>query len=129
MSFSKKSLWMLLLTFTLALVLAACGEDDKEDTSTNTDDTGTENTDSGTTEENTATTGGDLVIAELSDAQSLDPHGSNDVSSSNVQSNIYETLVNRDADGNLVPGLAESWTQVDELTWEFKLIHQLGNSS
>ena len=121
MSFSKKSLWMLLLTFTLALVLAACSGDDEKDTSKNTDDTGTENTDSGTTEENTATTGGDLVIAENSDAKSLDPHGSNDVPSSNVQSSIYETLLNRDADGILVPGLAESWTQVDELTWEFKL--------
>lgn len=121
MSFSKKSLWMLLLTFTLALVLAACaGGDDSEDTSSDSGDTGTEtNTDSGTTEE--AAAGGDLIIAELSDASSLDPHGSNDVPSSNVQSNLYETLVNRNADGELVPGLAESWTQVDDLTWEFKL--------
>ena len=121
MSFSKKSLWMLLLTFTLALVLAACaGGDDSEDTSKDSGDTGTEtNTDSGTTEE--AAAGGDLIIAELSDASSLDPHGSNDVPSSNIQSNLYETLVNRDANGELVPGLAESWTQVDELTWEFKL--------
>lgn len=121
MSFSKKSLWMLLLTFTLALVLAACaGGDDSEDTSKDSGDTGTEtNTDSGTTEE--AAAGGDLIIAELSDASSLDPHGSNDVPSSNIQSNLYETLVNRDADGELVPGLAESWTQVDDLTWEFKL--------
>lgn len=121
MSFSKKSLWMLLLTFTLALVLAACGGDDKEDSSSGTGDTGSENTDSGQTEENTDASSGDLIIAELSDAQSLDPHGSNDVSSSNVQSNLYETLVNRDANGELVPGLAESWTQVDDLTWEFKL--------
>ncbi|MER2119355.1 MAG: glutathione ABC transporter substrate-binding protein [Solibacillus sp.] len=121
MSFSKKSLWMLLLTFTLALVLAACaGGDDSEDTSKDSGDTGTEtNTDSGTTEE--AAAGGDLIIAELSDASSLDPHGSNDVPSSNIQSNLYETLVNRDANGELVPGLAESWTQVDDLTWEFKL--------
>ncbi|MEK4387419.1 glutathione ABC transporter substrate-binding protein [Solibacillus sp. FSL W7-1464] len=121
MSFSKKSLWMLLLTFTLALVLAACaGGDDSEDTSTDSGDTGTEtNTDSGNTEE--AAAGGDLIIAELSDASSLDPHGSNDVPSSNVQSNLYETLVNRNADGELVPGLAESWTQVDDVTWEFKL--------
>lgn len=121
MSFSKKSLWMLLLTFTLALVLAACaGGNDSEDTSTDSGDTGTEtNTDSGTTEE--AAAGGDLIIAELSDASSLDPHGSNDVPSSNVQSNLYETLVNRNADGELVPGLAESWTQVDDVTWEFKL--------
>ncbi|WP_339196127.1 glutathione ABC transporter substrate-binding protein [Solibacillus sp. FSL R5-0449] len=121
MSFSKKSLWMLLLTFTLALVLAACaGGDDSEDTSSDSGDTGTEtNSDSGTTEE--AAAGGDLIIAELSDASSLDPHGSNDVPSSNIQSNLYETLVNRDADGELVPGLAESWTQVDDVTWEFKL--------
>ncbi|MBD8037907.1 MULTISPECIES: glutathione ABC transporter substrate-binding protein [Solibacillus] len=120
MSFSKKSLWMLLLTFTLALVLAACaGGDDSEDTS-KSEDTGTEtNTDSGTTDE--AAAGGDLIIAELSDASSLDPHGSNDVPSSNVQSNLYETLVNRDANGELVPGLADSWNQVDDLTWEFKL--------
>ncbi|WP_336046178.1 glutathione ABC transporter substrate-binding protein [Solibacillus ferritrahens] len=122
MSFSKKSLWMLLLTFTLALVLAACaGGDDSEDTSKG-EDTGTEtNTDSSTNDDAASEGGGDLIIAELSDAQSLDPHGSNDVSSSNVQSNIYETLVNRDANGELVPGLAESWTQVDDLTWEFKL--------
>lgn len=121
MSFSKKSLWMLLLTFTLALVLAACGGDDKEEPSSNSGDTGTENTDSGNTEENAEASGGDLIIAESSDAQSLDPHGSNDVPSSNVQSNLYETLVDRDANGELAPGLAESWIQVDDLTWEFKL--------
>lgn len=110
---------MLLLTFTLALVLAACAGGDDSEEATNSGDTET-NTDSGKTEENTAT-GGDLIIAELSDASSLDPHGSNDVPSSNVQSNLYETLVVRDANGELAPGLAESWTQVDELTWEFKL--------
>lgn len=119
MTFSKKSLWMLLLTFTLALVLAACSGGDDSEEATDSGNTET-NTDSGTTDE-TAAAGGDLIIAELSDASSLDPHGSNDVPSSNVQSNLYETLVVRDANGELAPGLAESWTQVDELTWEFKL--------
>jgi peptide/nickel transport system substrate-binding protein len=111
MKFSKKSLWLLLLTFTLALVLAACG--DKKD----------EGTDDGKTKggDDVVAAGGDLIIAELSDAQSLDPHGSNDVSSSNVQSNIYETLVIRDAKGELAPGLAESWTQINDTTFEFKL--------
>lgn len=117
MKFSKKSFWMLLLTFTLAFILAACNSDDGGDTTDGgTNDEGTE-TDGGTE----TAAGGDLIIAELSDAQSMDPHGSNDVSSSNVQSNIYETLVVRDANGDLAPGLAESWTQVDDLTWEFKL--------
>ncbi len=114
MKFSKKSLWMLLLTFAFALVLAACNSDD---------DGGSKSGDEGPDDDkgSEASAGGDLIIAELSDAQSLDPHGSNDVTSSNVQSNIYETLVVRDAKGELAPGLAESWTQVDELTWEFKL--------
>lgn len=107
---------MLLLTFTLALVLAACGDKDEEPSSTDEGKTGEE---TGGSEEVAA--GGDLVIAELSDASSLDPHGSNDVQSSNVQSNLYETLVIRNSAGELAPGLAESWTQVDDLTFEFKL--------
>lgn len=119
MTFSKKSLWLLFLTFTLALVLAACGGDDKEQSTSEPEKT--EGTESTSTEQTATKGGGDLIIAELSDANSLDPHGSNDVASSNVQTNLYETLVVRDDSGNLAPGLAESWNQVDELTWEFKL--------
>lgn len=118
MTFSKKSLWLLFLTLTLTLVLAACGSSDKEEAEkegTSNEGTKTEGTDT------SGESGGDLIIAELSDAQSLDPQGSNDVQSSNVQSNLFETLVIRDANGDLAPGLAESWTQVDDLTWEFKL--------
>ncbi len=118
MSLSKKSLWLILLTFVLAVVLAACNS---EDEATDTESTDTDTSTTEDTETETSTGGNDLIIAELSDAQSLDPHGSNDVQSSNVQSNIYETLVVRDTNGDLAPGLAESWTQVDDLTWEFKL--------
>ncbi|MEW6405314.1 MAG: ABC transporter substrate-binding protein, partial [Chloroflexota bacterium] len=34
---------------------------------------------------------------------------------------ILETLVKVDNDGNMVPSLAESWTQVDDTTWQFNL--------
>jgi peptide/nickel transport system substrate-binding protein len=34
---------------------------------------------------------------------------------------VLETLVKVDFDGNMVPSLAESWSQVDDTTWEFKL--------
>ncbi len=34
---------------------------------------------------------------------------------------ILETLVKVDFDGTLAPSLAESWKQVDDTTWEFKL--------
>lgn len=62
-----------------------------------------------------------LVVGMGADAVSLDPHRSNDQSSSRVRGHIYETLIAQDNDLNLIPGLAESWTQVDALTFEFKL--------
>ena len=116
MTVSKKSLWAFLMVLMLAMVLAACagGGGDEE-----TEETG--GTEDGTATEGEATEGGDLILAVLSDASSLDPHGSNDVPSSVVQENIYETLVSRDENNEIVPGLAESWEQVDETTWSFQL--------
>ncbi len=110
----QRSFLMLLLVGLLSVVLAACaGGSDKD--SNDSSDKSDESTDKKAVE------GGDLVIAVLSDAQSLDPAGSNDSPSSVVQANIYETLVTRNDDNELEPGLAESWEAVDELTWEFKL--------
>lgn len=124
MAINKKSLWFLLLTLILALFLAACagGSDSEESTDDPAEETeGTEGTEDGEGTENAGAEGGDLILAVLSDASSLDPHGSNDVPSSVVQANIYETLVNRDENNEIVPGLAESWEQVDDTTWSFKL--------
>ncbi|WP_438316252.1 glutathione ABC transporter substrate-binding protein [Sporosarcina sp. FA9] len=118
--------WLLVLVLAMAMILAACagGSDSKDkDTSKEPDkekDKDTEEVD----EEEDATEddgGGDLVIAVLSDASSLDPAGSNDVPSSVVQANIFETLVNRDDDNNIIEGLAESWEAIDDTTYEFKL--------
>ncbi len=64
-------------------------------------------------------TGGDLIIASLSDAVSLDPHGSNDVPSAKVCYNIYESLVYFDQNSELQPLLATAWEAVDDRTWEF----------
>ncbi len=64
---------------------------------------------------------GDLVIASLSDAVSLDPHGSNDVPSAKVAYNIYESLVYFDENSELQPLLATDWEAVDDVTWEFTL--------
>ncbi|MCG1010808.1 glutathione ABC transporter substrate-binding protein [Salinicoccus sp. ID82-1] len=52
---------------------------------------------------------------------SLDPHAANDGYSLYVMINIYETLVRMNQDLELEPGLAESYEQVDDTTWEFKL--------
>ncbi len=36
---------------------------------------------------------------------------------------IYDSLVGRDTDSHWVPGLADSWTALDDLSWEFRLRH------
>lgn len=106
-----------MLVFALSFVLAACAggsdsstDDEKKDDTSKGEDTATETVE-----------GGELVLAVLSDASSLDPAGSNDVPSSVVQANIYETLVNRDDENNIIEGLATEWEAIDDSTYEFKL--------
>ena len=84
---------LILLTFALVLVLAACGNDDESTDKTTDSGTETETaTDTNTNTETDNAQGGELVIEVLSEADELDPHGSNDVPSSNVQRNLYVTL-------------------------------------
>lgn len=109
----KKSFLLFILLVTSVMVIAACGSDDS--------DTGNETGTGEETGEQVASEGGDLIIAEHSDAVSLDPHGSNDTPSSNVAFNIYEALVTQNQDMELEPGLAYDWEMIDDLTWEFKL--------
>lgn len=107
----RKIYWILFLLFASVFALAACsGGSEENTTSNNSEQLASE-----------STSGGDLVLAVASDPTSLDPHGANDIPSSVVQENIYETLVNTDDNSEIIPGLAKSWEPVDELTWSFKL--------
>lgn len=54
---------------------------------------------------------------------SLDPHLASEWVSVAVNSNIYESLVRLDPDLGVAPGLAESWTNPDELTCVLELKH------
>ncbi|EZH67443.1 hypothetical protein DH09_05810 [Bacillaceae bacterium JMAK1] len=65
--------------------------------------------------------GGELLLAMPSDAVTLDPHRSNDIPSNIVSTNLYERLIETDEDMNFIPGLANSYEQIDETTWEFEL--------
>jgi peptide/nickel transport system substrate-binding protein len=62
-----------------------------------------------------------IVIAQGTDAASLDPQRQNDAFTTSILSNIFDTLIYRDADLNLVPGLATGWTLIDDTTWEVTL--------
>lgn len=62
-----------------------------------------------------------LVVAAAADARSIDPHGAGDSSSVMAVVPVIETLVANDAEGALVPALAESWEQMDNKSWKFNL--------
>jgi oligopeptide transport system substrate-binding protein len=57
-----------------------------------------------------------LHIGNGAELQSLDPHRSEDVASSNVHRDIFEGLVSEAPNGDLIPGAAESWTRSDDGT-------------
>ena len=63
----------------------------------------------------------DFKVAMSSPPTSMDPHFQNITTNANVIEHMFEPLVMRSADGKLAPGLAESWSLVNGLTWEFKL--------
>jgi len=63
----------------------------------------------------------DFKLAMSSPPTSLDPHFYNLFPNLNVSDHVFETMVKMDADSRVIPGLAESWSLVNNLTWEFKL--------
>ena len=63
----------------------------------------------------------DLRIGLLAEPTSIDPHFHNLTPNDSALSHIYERLVTSDEKGELIPGLAQSWTQPDEKTWRFNL--------
>src|SRR5690606_13355708 len=62
-----------------------------------------------------------ITVAQGVDTESGDAAHLNATPSINVGMAIYDRLVDRDAEGNFVPGLAVEWGPVDDTTWEFKL--------
>jgi peptide/nickel transport system substrate-binding protein len=66
--------------------------------------------------------GGDFVFGQEANVNSLDAMTSSAVSTRNSTMNIFETLVTRDDDNNLIPDLADSVTETtDHLSFTFKL--------
>ncbi len=63
-----------------------------------------------------------ITVAIGSEPSTLDPQLRDDGGERQVNDNIYEALMARTSVGELVPGLAtDAPTQIDELTWEFRL--------
>ncbi|MCP4767522.1 MAG: oligopeptide ABC transporter substrate-binding protein OppA [Gammaproteobacteria bacterium] len=63
----------------------------------------------------------ELVRGNMTEPASLDPHVTEGVPESHLIRDLLEGLVNQDADGGTVPGVAESWETSDNKTFLFHL--------
>lgn len=63
----------------------------------------------------------EIVRGNGTEVASLDPHKTEGVPESHVIRDLLEGLVNQDADGNTIPGVAERWETSDNQTYTFYL--------
>jgi peptide/nickel transport system substrate-binding protein len=61
----------------------------------------------------------ELTIARAASPAGMDPGFLREPAT--LVDNVFDTLVGRDAELKLVPGLALNWTAIDPTTWEFRL--------
>lgn len=66
--------------------------------------------------------GGTLVAATIDKPVNMDPAFGELYSSIQVYDNVFAKLVYVGRDYELLPGLATSWQQLDDTTWEFNLV-------
>lgn len=107
----------------LGLVASACGGDDSNGVTEPTSAPGTDApSDTDPPDSGDPVEGAAITIALGSEPTSLDPHIVDDGGERAVNDNVYETLLARTPDGELVPSLAVDLpTQIDDTTWEFTL--------
>lgn len=108
-----KKLWLFVLLMLALLIFVACSdkdsEGDAEDTNPGKAETGDENDRT-------------LTIAIGADMVTFDVHDHINTSTEAIHVNMFNYLVKRDNEtGEIVPDLAESFENIDDYTWEFKL--------
>jgi peptide/nickel transport system substrate-binding protein len=64
---------------------------------------------------------GTLKIDTISEIESPHPFFASQLVGISVRMNLFDSLVDREWDGKIVPALAESWNVVDDTTIDFKL--------
>ena len=59
--------------------------------------------------------------ASQGDAQTMDPVSQNEGLTNSINQMVYERLIRRDKNLNIVPSLATEWQQTSPTNWRFKL--------
>ncbi len=62
-----------------------------------------------------------FTVAYRSEAANLDPHNNQSLTAFSLELLIYDRLVDKDSDGNIVPALATEWEEIDDTTIRFHL--------
>jgi peptide/nickel transport system substrate-binding protein len=62
-----------------------------------------------------------LTIGMAGTVTSADPHFHNASPNNSIAMQVFDRLIERDAEGKLQPGLAESWQLVSDAAWEMQL--------
>jgi len=108
----KKTIKILIFLLILTLLITACSKgSDKVDTSG----------DVSQGEGQSVSTKNNLVVAMASEPSTLDGNGKDDSASVQVKTQIYEGLVTKEANMEVLPLLAESWEYEDDTTIIFKI--------
>jgi peptide/nickel transport system substrate-binding protein len=68
-----------------------------------------------------AAASGEVKVGLAAEPNTFDPHLTVGRNSQIFIANVYDGLTARDAQGNLVPSLAESWKRLNATTWQFTL--------
>ncbi|OOE73829.1 ABC transporter substrate-binding protein [Salinivibrio sp. ML290] len=103
----------------LSLALAGCSEPEQKQTSQSNPET-KQQAESATGEPQLAAEQ-ELVRGNGAEVASLDPHKTQGVPESHVIRDLLEGLVNQDADGNVIPGVALRWENEDNKVFTFYL--------
>lgn len=101
-----KRLLCVLLALSLLFAISACGDANTQDPAVGDEPAAVRDT---------------LNVIISADPGSLDPHDTTGMPHHQVTRQIFETLVVRDAEGNLQPWLAESWEYEDDTTLIFQI--------
>lgn len=106
----------------LALLLAACGG--AEEDAAAPEAPAESGSDEQAAEEPVVERGGELVVGVGAMPPSLDPFAATSPPRSFLVYSVYSTLTRVDSSTGsaiIVPNVADTWTQVDDVTWEFSL--------
>jgi peptide/nickel transport system substrate-binding protein len=62
-----------------------------------------------------------IVVVYDTPPSTLDPHLRNEILTTSILCNIYEPLIDFDANMKMIPALADYWERIDSLNWRFYL--------